>query len=159
MRGCKALVAVAISLLVTSACAIQPVYAAGSGHYVASFLGFFDYTMDVDASELFPSEQIKEEVITKGEPSQFTIAEIKRKIAGFTVSAQDVFMKLSPFKVDSSNTHIDVDIQGARVEISGIFTKTYNNVDVDGIYGIYNTAMDKVTIHVPYKVALSFLFS
>lgn len=159
LRGGKAVVAVVISLLAASVYAIRPAYAAGPGDFAANFLGFFDYTMDVDASELFPSEQVKEEIIAKSEPSQFTITEIKREIAGFAVSAQDVYMKLSPSKVDASNTRIDVNMQGASVELGGILTKTFSNVDVDGIYGIYNAATDKVTIHVPYAVALSLLFS
>lgn len=159
LRGGKALVAIAISFLAASAYAVRPAYALSTGDFAVNFLGFFDYTLDVDASELFPSEQIKEEIISKSEPSQFAIAEIKREIAGFTVSAQDVLMELSPSRVDSSNTRLDVDIQGASVEIGGLFVKTYSNIDVDGIYGIYNAATDKVTIHVPYAVALSLLFS
>lgn len=159
LGGGKAVVAIAISLLAASTYAVRPAYAIGPGDFVASFLGFFDYTMDVDASELFPSEQVKEELIAKSEPSQFAIAEIKRDIAGFSVTAQDVLMELNPSKVDSSNTRLDVGIQGASVEIDGLLTKTYSNVDVDGIYGIYNAATDKVTIHVPYAIALSLLFS
>lgn len=156
LRGGKAVVAIAISLLAASAYAVQPAYATGPGDFAANFLGFFDYTMDVDASELFPSDQVREEIIATSEPSQFTIAEIKREIAGFTVSAQNVFMELSPSKVDSSNTRLDVGIQGASVEIGGLLTKTYSDVNIDGIY---NAATDKVTIHVPYAVALSLLFS
>lgn len=121
-------------------------------------MGFFEYKLDVDSSELFPSEQVKDDLIAKSEPSQFAIAEIEREIAGFKVSAQDVLMKLSPSKLDQSTTRIDVDVQGRMVEINGIFTKTYSNVDVDGIYGVYNAATDKVTIHVPFAVALSLLF-
>lgn len=159
LRWGKALVAIAISFLAASVYAVRPAYAIGPGGFAANFLGFFDYTMDVDASELFPSEQVKEEIIAKSEPSQFTIAEIKREIAGFTVSAQDVLMELSPSKVDSASTRIDVGIQGASVEIGGLLTKNLSDVNVDGIYGIYDTATDRVTIHVPYAVALSLLFS
>lgn len=159
LRRGKALVAIAISLLAASAYAVRPAYAIGAEGFAANFLGFLDYTLDVDASELFPSEQVKEELIAKSEPRQFAIAEVKREIAGFSVSARDVVMELSPSKVDSTNTRLDVHIQGANVEIGGLFAKTYDNVDVDGIYGIYNAATDRVTIHVPYAVALSLLFS
>lgn len=159
LRGGKALVAVAISLLAASSYAARPAYAAGPLDLAASFLGFFEYKMDVDADELFPSEQVRDDLIARSEPSQFTIVEMEREIAGFRVSAQDVLMKLSPSRVDSSNTRIDVDIQGRSVEIdSNILNKKYSNVDVDGIYGIYNAATDRVTIHVPFAVALSLLF-
>ncbi|MEM2140048.1 hypothetical protein [Nitrososphaera sp.] len=158
MRGGKAWVAVAVSLLAASAFAVRPAYAAGPGDLATGFMGFFEYKLDVDSSELFPSEQVKDDLIAKSEPSQFAIAEIEREIAGFKVSAQDVLMKLSPSKLDQSTTRIDVDVQGRMVEINGIFTKTYSNVDVDGIYGVYNAATDKVTIHVPFAVALSLLF-
>lgn len=158
LRGSKAWVAVAISLLAASAFAARPAYAASPGSLAANFLDIFEYKLDVNADELFPSEQIKDDLIAKSEPTQFAIAEVGREIAGFKVSAKDVIMKLSPSKVDQSNTRIDVDIQGKMVEIDGIFTKKYNNVDVDGIYGIYNAVNDKVTIHVPFAVALSLLF-
>lgn len=159
LRGDKAVAAIAISLLAASVYAVRPAYAAGPGDFFTGFLSFFEYKMDVDSEELFPSEQFKDDLISGGEPRQFTIKAIEREIAGFKVSAHDVLMELSPSRLDTSNTRIDVDIQGKSVEIDGsLLSRKYVEVDVDGIYGIYNSATDKVTIHVPYAVALSLLF-
>lgn len=113
----------------------------------------------MNADELFPSEQIKDDLIAKSEPNQFAIAEVGREIAGL-VNAKDVIMKLSPSKVDQSNTRIDVDIQGNMVEIDGIFTKKYSNVDVDGIYDSSPVAPFQVEGMEKWKVApLPLLFS
>lgn len=158
LRGSKALSAVTILLLATSVFAVQPAYAANSGGFFAGFLGFFEYKMDVEAGELFPSEQFREDLISKSEPQLFAINEIERQVAGFRVSAQDVMMQLTPSQLDLSKTRLDVDISGKNVEIDGLLSKKYSKVDVAGIYGIYDASTDKVTIHVPYSVALSLLF-
>lgn len=76
------------------------------------------------------------------------------------MSARDITMHLDPSRLDSENTRIDVEMQGKSVEIDGdILSKKYDNLDVDGIYGVYNASTNKVTVHVPYSVALSLLFS
>lgn len=149
---------IVISLLIASFYAVQPAYAAGPGGLAASFLGFFEYKLDVDADNLFPSEQIRNDLISKSTPRQFTIKEIEREVAGFSVNAQDVLMQLSPSKVDSSKTRIDVDIQGKSIEIdSSLLKKKYSDIYVEGIYGIYDANTEKVTIHVPLAVALLLL--
>ncbi len=151
--------ALAVLLLAAGAYAVQPAYAAGPGDLFAGFLSFFEYKMDVPAGELFPSEQARDDLISAGERVQLEIEEIEREVAGFRVSAQDVTMQLSPSRLDSENTWIDVEIRGKSVEIDGsVLSKKYSNLDVGGIYGIYNASADKVTVHVPYSVALSLLF-
>lgn len=158
LRGGKTLALMAISVLVVSAYAVRPAYAAGPWDFAASFLDLFEYKMDVDASELFPNDEIKNDLITKQEPRQFTIDEIQREIAGFSITASDVVMQLDPSGIDASNTRIDLDIKGTSVKVeSSYLTRTYESIDVHGIYGVYNSETDNVAIHVPYAVALSLL--
>jgi hypothetical protein len=159
LRRGKAVTALAVSLLAASAYAAQPAYAAGPGDFFAGFISFFEYRMDISAGELFPSEQARDYLISAGEPVQLEIEGIEHEVAGFKVSAHAVTMKLSPSRLDSENTRIDMAIQGKNVKIDGsVLSKKYSNLDVDGVYGIYNTSADKVTVHVPYSVALSLLF-
>lgn len=148
----------AVSVLAASAYAVRPAYAAGPWDFAAGFLDLFEYKIDVDASELFPNEEIKDDLISKQEPRQFTIAEIRREVAGFGITASDVQMQVDPSKIDASNTRIDLDIKGTSVKIeSSYLSKKFESIDVDGIYGVYNSGTDKVAIHVPYAVALSLL--
>lgn len=155
-RGTRTFAAITISLLATSAYAVQPAYAAGFGDL---FTGLFEYTMDVDADELFPSKQAREDLISNNETRQFHIEKLEHKVAGFNVSARDLAMQLSPSQLDPSITRIDIALQGKSVEIDGsLLSKKYDRLDIGGIYCIYNADTNKMTIHMPYALALSLLF-
>src|ERR671925_137129 len=55
------------------------------------------------------------------------------------------------------------DIDGAQIfpnntEVTGQWlSKSYNNLEIRSAYGIYNRVTDKMTIHIPYSVALQHL--
>lgn len=124
----------------------------------ASFLDFLDYKFDVAASQLFPSRQVQEDVIS-GSSSNFVIAKIDRQVMGFALSASDVQIHIQPSRIDSENTRLDVDMHGKNVAIdSGYLHKKYPSLQLDSIYGVYNAKTDTVTVHVPFSTALSLLF-
>jgi hypothetical protein len=67
-------------------------------------------------------------------------------------------MQFDPSRIDASNMRIDLDIKGTSIkDESSYLSKKFESIDVDGIYGVYNSGTDKVAIHVPYAVALSLL--
>lgn len=118
-----------------------------------------EYRFDVDASQLFPSKQVQKDVISAGHQRDYTIGKMDRDVMGFTLSATDVRIKVSPSKIDSASTRLDVDIQGKSVAIdSSLLHKKYATLQVDDIYGVYNAKTDKVTVHVPFATALSLFF-
>jgi hypothetical protein len=38
-----------------------------------------------------------------------------------------------------------------------LLSKSYNNLEIRSAYGIYNGLTDKMTIHIPYSVAMQHL--
>ena len=135
---------------------IRPAYAYSMPP--ASFLDFFDYKFDVAANQLFPNKQVQEEVIS-GHSSDFVIDKIDRQVMGFAVSASDIQIHVPPSRIDSEDTRLAVDLRGKNVAIdSDYLHKRYPSLQLDSIYGVYNSQTDRITIHVPFSTALSLLF-
>lgn len=155
-RPPQALAAIAALALFSSLYAGQPAHA--TGQFAAHFLDIFDYKMDVDAKELFPTQEVKNDVLVALNSRQYSLAGIEREIAGFAIAASEVKIQVQPAKIDGTSTRLSVDIQGRDVRVGSDFlNKTYENLDVDAVYGIYNSVTDKVTIHVPFATALSLM--
>ncbi|AIF82896.1 hypothetical protein NTE_00818 [Candidatus Nitrososphaera evergladensis SR1] len=128
--------------------------------FSANFLdGLFEYKADIDAKQLFPTEGIKDDIVGKLQERDYKIPDIEREFVGFKINASDIKIYIKPSKIDSANTRLSVDVEGKNVKVdSKYLNKKYDKVDIDTIYGIYNTNTDKVTIHVPYATALALVF-
>lgn len=134
-------------------------YSNSAGLVAASFVGgLFEYKIELDASQVFPSKQVKDEIIAGRQARNFTIDRLDHRVMGFQVSATDVRIKVSPSKVDADRTRMDLDVEGRNVAIdSGYVHKKYGRVDVDSVYGIYSSKADKVTVHIPFETAFALL--
>lgn len=131
----------------------------GAGLAAASFVGgLFEYRIELDASQVFPGKQVKDEIISGRQARNFTIDRLDHRVMGFQVSATDVRIKVSPSKLDADRTRMDLDVEGRNVAIdSGYVHKKYGRVDVDSVYGIYSAKADKVTVHIPFETAFALL--
>jgi hypothetical protein len=154
----KALPALALAALaLTAFAAVRPAYAY-VGLTAANFLDLFDYKFDIDASKVFPIKQVGDDVVN-GHSQDFAIDKVDRNIMGFAVNATDVRLHTNPSKIDSATTRIDLDIKAKNVTVdSNYFHKKYSQLNVDSVYGIYDSRTDKVTVHIPMATALSLLF-
>ncbi len=137
--------------------------------FSANFLDdLFEYKADIDANQLFPTEEVKDDIIDKLQAHDYNITYIEREFIGINVSASDVRIHITPSKMEgdedddsnnNSNTRLAVDVQGKNIEVeSKYFDKKYDKLDIDTIYGVYNAGTDKVTIHVPYSTAFALMF-
>lgn len=104
----------AIAVFALTVVVTRPAYAYSVT--AASFLDFLDYKFDVAASQLFPSKQVQENVIS-GRSSDFAIAKIDRQVVGFALNASDVQIHVQPSRIDSENTRLAVDMHGKNVAI------------------------------------------
>ncbi|AIC15808.1 hypothetical protein [Nitrososphaera viennensis] len=131
-----------------------------SAAFSANFLdGLFEYKADIDAGQLFPTKEVKDDIIGNLTARDYEIPDIEREFIGFKISASDIKIYVKPSKIDSANTRLSVDVAGKNVEVgSKYLNKKYDRLDIDTIYGIYNAKTDKVTIHVPYATALALMF-
>jgi hypothetical protein len=122
------------------------------------FLDAFEYTFDIDAAQIFPNDTIKHSIVTEYIPSVYSIPSLQYKIFDHMINASDVQIHVNPTRIDDQNTRLDFQIYANNAQVSGqLLTKTYSNLEITSAYGVYNSATDKMTIHVPYSVALQHL--
>jgi hypothetical protein len=122
------------------------------------FLDEFEYTFDIDGAQLIPNDTLKHAILTEYKHSVYNISRLQYKILEHTINASDVQVDVDPTRIDDTKTRFNIQIYADSAEVTGQWlTRTYNNLDLKSVYGIYDEATDKMVIHVPYSVALSLL--
>jgi hypothetical protein len=122
------------------------------------FLDGFEYTFDIDGAQIFPNDTIKHSIVTEYNPSLYNIPSLQYKIMEHIINASDVQIHVNPTRIDEANTRLDFQIYANNAEVTGQWlSKSYNNLEIRSAYGIYNRVTDKMTIHIPYSVALQHL--
>lgn len=119
------------------------------------FLDAFEYTFDIDGAQIFPNDTVKHSIVTEYNPSFYNIPSLQYTIMDHMINASDVQIHLDPTRIDEANTRLDFEIYANNAEVTGQWlSKSYNNLDIRSAYGIYNRVTDKMTIHIPYSLAL-----
>ena len=125
---------------------------------VSFFLDAFEYTFDINGAQIFPNDTIKNSVVTEYNASVYNIPSLQYKIMDHIINASDVQVYVNPTRIDEQNTRVDFQIYANNAEVVGQWlNKSYTNLEIKSAYGIYNLATDKMTIHIPYSVALQHL--
>ena len=118
----------------------------------------FEYTFDINGTQIFPNDTIKHSILTEYKQSVYNIPRLQYVLFGHTISASDVQVYVTPTRIDDTKTRLDIQIHANNPEVRGQYlNKSYKNLDLNSVYGIYDNLTDKMTIHVPYSVALSLL--
>lgn len=121
-------------------------------------LDSFEYTLEVNGTQIFPNDTVKNSVVNEYTPSVYNISSIQYEILGHTINASDVQINVYPTKIDEVNTRVDFQIFANNAEVRGpSLNKSYDSLDIRSAYGIYNQATDKMTIHMPYSAAMQHL--
>jgi hypothetical protein len=122
------------------------------------FLDAFEYTFDIDGAQIFPNDTIKHGIVTECNPSVYNIPSLQYVIMEHTINASDVQIHVDPTRIDEANTRLDFQIYANNADVTGQWlSKSYNSLEIRSAYGIYNLVTDKMTIHIPYSVALQHL--
>jgi hypothetical protein len=58
----------------------------------------FEYTFDVSGDQIFPNDTIKQNIVSKYEPSKFVINNLRHQLFGFNITASDIMIHVSPKK-------------------------------------------------------------
>jgi hypothetical protein len=135
---------------------INPSYIAANTYgYLIKQLGNFEFTVDLDANQIFPNEKIKQDMVSKYKSAKYNIANLEYELIGFKIIASDIKIHANPTKIDQTQTRIDIPLMLAKnVKVSnGIIDLDFNEIDLGSIYAIYNKNIDKITVHVPMDVA------
>ncbi|MDF2767254.1 MAG: hypothetical protein K0S91_89 [Nitrososphaeraceae archaeon] len=138
---------------------INPSYIAATNGYLIKQLGNFEFTVDLDANQIFPNEKIKQDMVSKYKSAKYNIANLEYELIGFKIIASDIKIHANPTKIDQTQTRIDIPLMLAKnVKVSnGIIDLDFNEIDLGSIYAIYNENIDKITVHVPMDVAYRYL--
>jgi hypothetical protein len=139
---------------------INPSYIAANTYgYLTKQLGNFEFTVDLDANQIFPNEKIKKDIVSKYKSAEYNIANLKHELIGFKIIASDIKIHVNPTRIDQTQTKIDIPLMLAKnVKVSnGIINLDFNEIDLGSIYALYNRNTDKMTVHVPMDVAYRYL--
>ena len=118
----------------------------------------FEYTFDIDGAQIFPNVTVKHSIVSEHNPSVYNIPNLQYEIMEHMINASDVQIYVNPIRIDETNTRLDFQIYANSAEVTGqLLSKSYNNLEIKSAYGIYNQSTDKMTIHIPYSVALQHL--
>lgn len=126
-----------------------------SANIALFFLDAFEYTFDIDGKQIFLNDTIKHQIITEYKPSVYNIPTLHYRIMEHTVNASGIKIHINPTRIDEANTRLNFQIYANNADVTGQFLrKSYDNLEITSAYGIYDRISDKMTIHIPYSVAL-----
>lgn len=118
----------------------------------------FEYTFDIDGAQIFPNDTVKHSIVSEQNSSVYNIPNLQYEIMEHMINASDVQIHVNPTRIDEANTRLDFQIYANSAEVTGqLLSKSYNNLEIRSAYGIYNQSIDKMTVHIPYSVALQHL--
>ncbi len=118
----------------------------------------FEYTFDIDGAQIFPNDTVKHSIVSEHNSSVYNIPNLQYEIMEHMINASDVQIHVNPTRIDEANTKLDFQIYANNAEVTGQWlSKTFNDLEIRSAYAIYNLVTDKMTIHIPYDVALRHL--
>src|SRR5215208_7318238 len=119
----------------------------------------FEYTFDLEGRQIFPTDNIQQDIISEYKSSEYNIDDLNYELIGFKIIASDIKMRVDPKKIDDSKTRVDIPlILAENVKVSnGPINLSYKEVNLGSVYGIYDKTTDKMTVHVPVSVAAKYI--
>jgi hypothetical protein len=120
----------------------------------------FEYTFDLEGYQIFPNNNIKQDIVSEYKSSEYNIDDLDYELLGFKIRASDIKIHVDPKKIDDTETRVDIPVLLARdikVSNGGLINLSYDSVDLGSVYGIYNKATDKMTVHVPLGIAAKYV--
>jgi hypothetical protein len=116
----------------------------------------FEYFFYIDAAHLIPNDTLKDTILTEHKPATYSISRLQYKIFEYTINASNVQIEVDPVQIDHNKTRFNIQISAGSAQVSGQWlNRTYENLDLKSVYGVYDRITDKMAIHIPYSVALS----
>jgi hypothetical protein len=120
----------------------------------------FEYTFDIEGKQIFPTNNIKQDIVSEYKSSEYTIDDLNYELLGFKIRASDIKIHVDPKKIDDTETRVDIPVllaKDIKVSNGGLVNLSYDAVDLGSVYGIYNKATDKMTVHVPLGIAAKYV--
>jgi hypothetical protein len=119
----------------------------------------FEYTFDLEGSQIFPNNDIKQDIVSEYKSSDYNIDDLNYELLGFKIIASDIQIRVDPKRIDDTKTRIDIPLllaKDIKVSIRGLINLFYNK-ELGSVYGIYDKATDKMSVHVPIAIAAKYI--
>jgi hypothetical protein len=119
----------------------------------------FEYVFDLEANQIFPNNDIKQNIVSEYKSSRYDIDDLNHELLGFKIMASEVEIHVDPKRIDDTKTRIEIPLLLAKdIKVSnGPINLSYNEVDLESVYGIYDKATDKISVHVPVSIAAKYI--
>jgi hypothetical protein len=120
----------------------------------------FEYTFDLEGNQIFPTNNIKQDIISEYKSSEYNIDNLDYELLGFRIRASDIKIHVDPKKIDDTETRVDIPLllaKDIKVNNGGLINLSYDAVDLGSVYGIYNKATERMTVHVPLGIAAKYV--
>jgi hypothetical protein len=120
----------------------------------------FEYTFDLDGSQIFPNNDIKQDIVSEYKSSNYNINDLNYEILGFKIIASDIKIHVDPKRIDDTKTRIDIPLllaKNIKVSNGGLINLSYDAIDLGSVYCIYDKATDKMSVHVPIAIAAKYI--
>jgi hypothetical protein len=120
----------------------------------------FEYTFDLEGNQIFPTDNIKQDIVSEYKSSEYNIDDLNYELLGFKIRASDIKIHVDSKKIDDIETRVDIPLllaKDIKVSNGGLVNLSYDAVDLGSVYGIYNKATDKMTVHVPLGIAARYI--
>jgi hypothetical protein len=120
----------------------------------------FEYTFDIEGKQIFPTNNIKQDIVSGYKSSEYNIDDLNYELLGFRIRASEIKIHVDPKKIDDTETRVDIPLllaKDIKVSNGGLINLSYDAVDLGSVYGIYNKATDKMTVHVPLGIAAKYI--
>lgn len=121
-----------------------------------------EFKIDINSNQIFPNDTIKNMVLTTNQPVEYLIPVLEYNLLGFEIFATDIKVKTELEKIyENGKNKLRIDfpiMQAKNVKVNNqIFNLNYDDIDLSSTYTIYDSELDKFTIHIPVYVAARYL--
>ena len=124
------------------------------------FLDAFEYTFKVYGAQVFPNDTVKHSIVTEYNPSVYNLPSLQYVIMEHIIQCigRDID-NVDPTRIDDANTRLDFQIYANNAEVTRSMAEQviYVSMEITSAYGASDRVNDKMTIHIPYSVALQHL--
>lgn len=74
------------------------------------------------------------------------------------INESDIEIHFNPTRIDEANMKLDFQIYANNAKVAGqLLSKSYNDLEIISAHGAYDQTTDKMSINVPYSLALEHL--
>jgi hypothetical protein len=75
----------------------------------------FEYTFDLEGSQMFPNNDIKQDIVSEYNSTNYNIDDLNYELLGFKIIASDIKLHVDPKKLDDTKSRIDIPLLLARI--------------------------------------------